>query len=159
MQRNRFTKRALATGAALGAALGLAAAGLTGCSSADDKSDGGAQEAITLENAAGSWTMENGNGPDGEFEALEDAPVTLEIEKDGAFSGTSGCNNIFGTMTIEGDKVDLGAVGQTMMACPDEMMTLENKYTQALNDVDAGDVDGDKLVLRGTDSEINYKRA
>lgn len=158
MQRNRFTKKVLA----FSVALGFTAASLAGCSGGetkDTKDEGGSGEAVTRENMAGEWTMENGKGPDGEFEALEDAPVVLDIQEDGAFSGTSGCNTIFGSMTIEDGKIDMGAVGQTMMACPEEMMTLENKYTSAIDLVDAGTISDDTLTLTGPETEIHYKRS
>lgn len=142
----------------LGTALGLIAVTLGGCSGGGTDSDG-AGEPMTPDNAVGSWVMQDGTGPEGEFKALEEAPVVLDIEEDGAFSGTSGCNNIFGTMTIEDGTVDMGAVGQTMMFCEEEAMDLEYKYTQALNVVDVGTVGPDSLTLTGPDSHINYKKA
>ncbi len=42
----------------------------------------------------------------------------LILEEDGAFSGTDGCNNIFGTWKETSDgQIEFGDVGSTMMAC------------------------------------------
>lgn len=152
MQHKRPTRRAMFVSAVFVAA-GLA---LTGCGGGDS---GGSAEPLDLANAEGSWTLESGKGPEGDFKPIADEPVTLEITADGSFSGTSGCNNIFGTMTIDAGSVEMGPIGQTMMACEEDAMELETKYTQALDSVDAGEVDGEELTLTGPSTEVHYKKA
>ncbi len=139
------------------AAAGLVMAGAAGCSGSGGSGSGGG--AATQESVAGSWTLVDGKGPEGEVKPLADHPIELVVQEDGTFSGTSGCNNIMGTMTVTDGAVDMGAVGQTMMACEEDAMKIEYAYTQALNDVTAGSATEDTLTLRGADSELNYKKS
>lgn len=152
MRRNRPKRKAMFLSAVFMTA-GLALAGCGGSDSA------GSAEPLDLTNAEGSWTLESGKGPEGDFKPLADEPVTLDITSDGSFSGTSGCNNIFGTMTIDAGTIEMGPIGQTMMACEEAAMELETKYTQALDSVDAGEVAGEELTLTGPSTEIHYKKA
>ncbi len=139
------------------AAAGLVMAGVAGCSGSGDGGSGG--DALTPEAVVGTWTLVDGKGPEGEVKPLADHPIELVVQEDGAFSGTSGCNNIMGTMVITDGVVDMGAIGQTMMACEEDAMKVEYAYTQALNEVTAGSATADKLTLRGTDTELNYKKS
>lgn len=141
---------------AAGVAAGALVAGLVGCSSSGGSTD--VSEPLTAEAAAGEWKLVDGSGPDGPIEPIEDHAVTLQIGEDGAFSGTSGCNNIMGTMAITDGAVDLGPIGQTMMACEDDVMKFEDNYTRALDSVTAGSASADDLALRGEGTELNYKR-
>lgn len=139
------------------AVAGLFAAGIAGCSGAGTPDGGGA--AVTQESVVGTWNLVDGTGPEGEVKPLADDPIELVVQEDGTFSGTSGCNNIMGTMTVTDGAVDMGAIGQTMMMCEEDAMTFEFAYTQALNDVSAGSVSADALTLQGADSQLNYTRA
>lgn len=139
------------------AAAGLIAGGVAGCSGSGSSSGGG--DAATQESVVGTWTLVDGKGPEGEVKPLADTPVELVVQEDGTFSGGSGCNNIMGTMTVTDGAIDMGAIGQTMMMCEEDVMVFEYAYTQALNDVTAGTVTADKLTLRGADSELNYTKA
>lgn len=137
--------------------MGLAIAGLAGCSSSGDKGD--ATEPITLESATGTWVLVSGTGPQGEVTPLEAEPIDLTFEEDGAFHGSSGCNSIMGTAEIVDGAVNMGAIGQTMMACDEEAMTVEFAYTQALDNVDAGKASATELTLIGDDVQLNFERA
>lgn len=139
------------------AAAGLVAAGAAGCSGSG--SSGGEGNAATQESVVGTWTLVDGKGPEGEVKPLADTPVELVVQEDGTFSGSSGCNNIMGTMTVTDGAIEMGAIGQTMMMCEEDVMTFEFAYTQALDDVTAGTATADKLTLRGADSELNYMKA
>lgn len=143
-----------------GAAVGIMALGLAGCSGGakDDGASAGGQEPLTLESATGTWVLVDGKGPEGEVKPIEDDPIRLTVESDGTFSGDSGCNSIMGTMTVTDGVVDLGAIGQTMMACEEDVMKLEYAYTQALDSVTAGTASADDMTLRGDKSELHYKR-
>ncbi len=147
----------------------LAAAGLLsmaivgGCSSDvgnDATSDGEARkpgEALTAENIVGTWKLQDGKGPEGPVDPLKDHPIELTFAPDLAVSGSSGCNNIMGTATVTDGALDMGALGQTMMACEEDAMTVEFAYTQALDQVTGGDVDpGVALHLTGEGVELNY---
>ncbi len=90
---------------ALASAAALAVLGLTACSggsSAD--SDSVPQDPATA--ILGVWGEPDSQGK-----------PSLEFAEDGSFAGTDGCNRLFGTWTVDGERVDLGAMGSTMMYC------------------------------------------
>lgn len=41
----------------------------------------------------------------------------LNIEDDGTFSGSDGCNRLSGQGQIDGDEITFGSIASTMMAC------------------------------------------
>ena len=63
----------------------------------------------------------SGSGPDftGTWGANAQGEPSIEIMEDGSFSGTDGCNRIFGQGKIAGDTFEFGAAATTQMACPD----------------------------------------
>ena len=85
----RHMKVALAT-----AALAAAAFSLVGCSSTN---------AVDV---AGTWGNENQSGE-----------PWLTFAEDGRFSGSDGCNQVFGSYTVSGDTVSFGEMGSTLMFC------------------------------------------
>ena len=64
---------------------------------------------------------------------LRDAarPVTAAF-KAGRISGLSGCNQFFGTYTVDGDRVVIGQLAGSMMACAEPSMKLERAVHAAL---------------------------
>ena len=61
-----------------------------------------------------------------------DPPLTLSFE-DGMVSGSSGCNRYFAAVTESSPgEITIEETGTTRMACPDEVMLLENRYLEAL---------------------------
>jgi len=60
--------------------------------------------------------------------------ATLEFAQ-GRAGGYNGCNSFGGTYTQEGSKLSLGALVQTMKACPDPLDRLERAYNQSLAQV------------------------
>lgn len=75
------------------------------------------------------WLLESLAGPDGEtVPALPDREVTAEFS-DGALTGSGGCNNYFGSYTVDGANLTIGQVGSTMMACmPEAIMQQETQF-------------------------------
>lgn len=61
-----------------------------------------------------------------------DSQVTLFFENS-RISGRSGCNRYFAEITESSPgEIEIGVVGSTRMACPDEVMTVEIRYLAAL---------------------------
>jgi len=52
-------------------------------------------------------------------------PVTARF-KAGRISGFSGCNQFFGTYTFDGERVVIGSLAGSMMACPEPSMAVES---------------------------------
>ena len=98
------TPRTLRRLALILAAAGSAALLLTACSAASDPT---VSDQAASDPAVGTWGVD-----------AEHAPQ-LVLSEDGSFTGTDGCNRLFGRWERGGDAVSFRDVGSTMMACPD----------------------------------------
>lgn len=76
-----------------------------------------------------------------------DARLQLRFEVDGKLDGNGGCNRFFGSYTIQGTVIDIGAIGATRMACPEPQMELEADFFLALETVEKFEVRGNRLLL------------
>lgn len=61
-------------------------------------------------------------------------------------SGSGGCNRIAGAFELDGDKLRLGRMAGTMMACPSGMEQ-ERRFLQSLGAVERYRISGDRLEL------------
>lgn len=89
---------------------------------------------------------------------LDGAPVTGEpdrrephmILQGGAspsMAATMGCNRMMGGYETTGAAIAFGNVASTMMACPDPLAGLEQRFAQMLERVDGWQVAGQSLIL------------
>lgn len=76
----------------------------------------------------GQWLAEDIGGG-GVIDRLQ---TVLEIADDGAISGTGGCNRMTGKADIAGDKITIGPIASTNMACTPAAMDQEQKFFAAL---------------------------
>jgi heat shock protein HslJ len=109
--------------------------------------EGAAMEKTELEETR--WGLISYQNADGDtVEALPDHEVTLEFE-DGRVAGNGGCNNFFGTYTVDGNQLTISALGSTMMAClPEEVMQQEAQVLALLSTAATYEiVDGQLLIL------------
>ena len=67
-------------------------------------------------------------------------------------SGSSGCNRLVGSYTLEGDHLSFGHTAGTMMACLEGMDT-EKAFLQALQQVNSWKITGQHLELFDTDGK------
>lgn len=97
--------------------------------------------AATLEGA--NWrllalpgqTVPGGNGaPTARFEG-------------GRVSGFSGCNRFMGSYTVDRDKLTVGTLAGTMMACPEPAMAVEKAFMAAFSGTLTSNVAGNRLSL------------
>ena len=65
----------------------------------------------------------------------------------GRVSGFSGCNRFMGGYTVDRDKLTIGNLAGTMMACPEPAMALEKTFLAALSGAQAANVEGKRLSL------------
>jgi len=80
------------------------------------------------------WTLVTLNGE--EYDAYKtNKHHTLEFNTtEMRFFGNNGCNNIFGGIeTLTNEKLQLGAIAGTRMACPD--MEISDKFNRALSEL------------------------
>jgi heat shock protein HslJ len=61
-----------------------------------------------------------------------------------AVEGSGGCNSFAGTYTLEDEKLTLGPLAMTAMACIDGMDT-EREFAQALSELNRYEIEGDTL--------------
>jgi heat shock protein HslJ len=96
------------------------------------------------------WVLDNINGD------VVPAEVRITLQFDAAtsgFSGSGGCNNYFGTFTLEGENLSFGeGIGSTMMACGEPAMSTEAAYFDALPRVTRYHLNEGTLILLDADS-------
>jgi heat shock protein HslJ len=105
---------------------------------------------------AGSWRLTVGTLDGVPVPIVADGPITLTIEGS-EVGGTSACNSYGGRLSVEAGRLEIGELGMTAMACPDDVMAAEAAYTRALDRVDGLRRDGDELVLVGPDVELRFE--
>jgi putative lipoprotein len=85
---------------------------------------------------------------------IEGTTMTLEFE-DGQLGGMGGCNHYFGSYELDGDKITVGPMGMTEMACmePEGVMDQEMELTGYLSEAQSFRFDDDQLLIYVTDHE------
>jgi heat shock protein HslJ len=127
--------------AALGLALLLAACG-------SDAGDGPA-------GPAGEWRLTDGTHDGAPLQVPANAPITM-IVADGEIGGTAACNRYGGEVSIDGDRLAVGAMSMTEMGCDQAVMDAESAYLAALGAVTGWERSGDQLMLTGESVELSY---
>jgi heat shock protein HslJ len=103
-----------------------------------------------------TWELVGGSLDGVELTPIASHPVTLSVA-DGEAGGVAACNNYGGPFTVEGGQVTVGALFRTEMACMEPgVMELEDAYLAALQRVEAVSVEGEELVLAGSDVELRF---
>lgn len=77
----------------------------------------------------------------------------LSLAKDGKLSGFGGCNNLMGTMKLDGSALSFPGLGSTKMFCKDAQPT-ENAFMGALRETNGYTLDGNTLTLLNTGKEL-----
>lgn len=70
---------------------------------------------------------------------------------EGRIAGSTGCNRFTGPYSTDGDRLELGAIATTRMACDAPLMALEQAYLEALGRVARWVIEDDELVLHDKD--------
>lgn len=105
---------------------------------------------------AGSWkVISMRRQQKAELETLNN--VTLTFPETGtSFTGKAPCNNIFGTIQLNGYSIRFQGIGATKMACPD--IEKETAYINLLETrISAFTIESDKLYLRDGISNIVFE--
>ena len=105
---------------------------------------------------AGSWVLTDGTGPTGPIQVLDNHRITLVIEGNDA-GGRAACNIYGGTLTVDGDALQISALSMTEMACDEPAMTAEAAYLATISTVTSWARDSDRLVLSGPDAELTFE--
>src|SRR5262245_14453964 len=102
---------------------------------------GGASGSTALEGRV--WRLVR--GPGRVLAGLSQAP-SIRFEA-GRLQGFGGCNRLAGSYAIDGDRVKLGQLAGTLMACPEPAMAVETAFKQALAGELRFHVEGERLTL------------
>ncbi len=84
---------------------------------------------------------------------LEGVQSTIAFPEPGRVAGSGGCNRYMGAATITGDRVEIGPLAGTKMACPPAVMEQERRFLDALAKVERLERDGPVLSLHGAGLE------
>ncbi|SEA32232.1 META domain-containing protein [Leifsonia sp. 21MFCrub1.1] len=96
---------------------------------------------------AGCAGTPSGQAVVGRWGSTSAGQPNLDIQNDGTFAGSDGCNTLSGKGQIDGDEITFGPIAATLMAC-------ENVDTW-LSKAATGNVSGDTMtVLDGSGSTI-----
>ena len=113
---------------------------LTGCC----RIPGGPAATTTLEGLP--WRLVNLPGqPPSTLAALGRA-VSVQFDS-GRVTGFTGCNTVTGSYTVNGNRLTLGKLAGTMMACPGTASTVEDAFNKAFTGTLSYAVAGDRLNL------------
>ncbi len=77
----------------------------------------------------------------------------LLLGKDNNLSGFGGCNNLMGSMKLEGTSVSFPGLASTKMFCEKAQPT-ENAFMSALRTTNSYSLDGNKLKLLDKEKEL-----
>lgn len=99
---------------------------------------------VTIEGP--TWRLTDFSGQD--LGVLADVPqgITLRFAA-GRLEGFSGCNQYTGTYTADGDRLTVGPLAATMMACAESLMAIENAFRGALTGTIHHAIAQDRLTL------------
>jgi len=93
-----------------------------------------------------TWNLVGLPGHDSSALGGAKRPVTARFEA-GRISGFSGCNRFMGGYTVDRDKLVIGTLAGTMMACPEPEMALERAVHGALTGTFRYAISADRLTL------------
>jgi len=103
----------------------------------------------------GEWqAIAINNGKEAVVSVLNGTTVTAVFSADGKLSGNDGCNNYNGTYTLDGDKITIGPIATTRMACEQAIMDQETAYLNALAKAATYTLGKDSLELRDVDGAL-----
>lgn len=124
----------------------------------EDRGDGSAADdgGEDMSSIEGDWYLVEAEGPGTDGLPLADRDVTITVAAS-ELAGDAGCNTYSAEYTLDGDRISVGEVVSTDMACePAEAMDAEQAYLDALGQVERATLEGDELVLTGGSVTLRF---
>lgn len=92
----------------------------------------------------------------GEASLIEPERLSVNFTAPGRVAGSTGCNRLVGGYTLTGEGLQFGAMGSTMMACPEPLMEQEREMLDALEQITRFDIadDGALLLIGGAEDRV-----
>lgn len=112
---------------------------------------GGGSEPDSTDLIASSWVLSSGVDPSG----IGVPAPSLDFAA-GKISGSTGCNRFSAPYELDGDRLTIGAVTTTQMACEAPADTVERRFLAALERVDRWKLDEEELELSGGGAELEF---
>jgi heat shock protein HslJ/uncharacterized lipoprotein NlpE involved in copper resistance len=110
----------------------------------------------------GNWALEQLEGKPIKASDFPKGLPTMEIQlTNKKVAGNSGCNNFSGGLEVQGDKLTLGNLAGTRMACQGPAMAFETNYLKLLsNNTYSYTIEDDRLLIRDKEQTVlEYKKA
>lgn len=82
---------------------------------------------------------------------------TLNIGTD-LINGSSGINNFFGSYTVANGVITTKGIAGTLMAGPENLMKLESRYIQALNNIKSYKVTNNTLKIESDTDTLTFQK-
>ncbi|WP_224814740.1 META domain-containing protein [Hasllibacter sp. MH4015] len=82
----------------------------------------------------------------------DDVRSSLRFDGEGRMTGEAGCNRIFGSYTLDGSALSVGAIGMTRMLCPEPVMEHEARFTAILESVSTFRIDETGALILEADA-------
>jgi len=89
------------------------------------------------------------NGKGGLVSPIAGTQMTALFGSDGKVTGTDSCNNYAASYTVSGNSLQVGAPGQTGMACPEDVTLRAQTYLSDLQQSQSYQVSGNQLTIFG----------
>jgi heat shock protein HslJ len=114
--------------------------------------------------AGTSWeVISYNNGKEAVVSVIIGTQITADFGEDGQLTGNSGCNSYFASYETDEDKITIGPVGMTEMACmePEGVMEQEQLYLAALGTADVYRIEADRMEMRTAEGSMvaNFQRS
>lgn len=102
------------------------------------------------------WRLEDLGGRG----VLDRVQATLAFPEAGRVAGNSSCNRFFGSYTLMQDRIALGQLGGTRMACAEAVADQETRYLAALQKAQRLEVNGTTMLMhvQGLDKPLRFLR-
>jgi heat shock protein HslJ len=87
-------------------------------------------------------------------ELVDGTRISLDFTTDGQVSANAGCNHLFGDVTIDEDRLEVGLMGGTEMGCDPDLHAQDEWLMSFLQSSPSWTLDGDRLTLTAAGTEI-----
>jgi heat shock protein HslJ len=135
---------------------------LAGCTHGERESSAPGEAELTVTaglRIVGGWVLTDGTVEAQPFPFPAQGPGGTLIVDEDYMGGTFFCNQVGAPYWLDGDRLELGPVGSTLIACSDDLMRAERAYLRVFA-AEGTHVSraGDEIVLSNAAGELHFRR-